>query len=61
MTSSCTDHPITAGLADFKINDERYSYLQTNPDICVLCEHDFEGVRHSRGVVAGDGDLPRCL
>ena len=46
ISVSSADHPITAGLADFTINDERYSYLQTNPDICVLCEHDFEGIRH---------------
>ena len=46
ISVTCTDHPITAGLADFEINDERYSYLQTNPDICVLCEHNFDGIRH---------------
>jgi len=32
-------HPIVEGLADFTVFDERYSYLQTNPDITVLCEH----------------------
>jgi type 1 glutamine amidotransferase len=41
-----TDHPVTAGLVDFAVNDERYSYLQTNPDISVLCEHTFDGIRH---------------
>jgi uncharacterized protein len=32
-------HPIVDGLADFTVFDERYSYLHTNPDITVLCEH----------------------
>jgi uncharacterized protein len=40
------DHPVTAGLADFAVNDERYSYLRTNPDITVLCEHTFDAIRH---------------
>ena len=40
------EHPIVEGLADFEVFDERYSYLETNPDITVLCEHEFEGLRH---------------
>ncbi|HEY6688374.1 MAG TPA: ThuA domain-containing protein [Propionibacteriaceae bacterium] len=36
-------HPIVRGLADFTVFDERYSYLHTNPDIAVLCEHQTEG------------------
>lgn len=43
---AATDHPATTGLTDFTVNDERYSYLQTRPDITVLCEHDFEGLDH---------------
>jgi uncharacterized protein len=39
-------HPITHGLADFTIFDERYSYLETRPDITVLCEHTHDGLRH---------------
>jgi uncharacterized protein len=40
------DHPITAGLADFPVVDERYSYLETEPDISVLYVHDYDGVQH---------------
>ena len=39
-------HPIAAGIADFEIFDERYSYLQTDADIDVLCEHEYEDVKH---------------
>jgi type 1 glutamine amidotransferase len=41
-----SEHPITNGLSDFVIFDERYSYLETQPDITVLCEHTYNGVRH---------------
>jgi type 1 glutamine amidotransferase len=41
-----TQHPITAGLAHLVVIDERYSYLETEPDITVLYEHDHEGFRH---------------
>ncbi|MFL6046675.1 MAG: ThuA domain-containing protein [Propionibacteriaceae bacterium] len=41
-----TEHPITAGLADLVVIDERYSFLETEPDITVLYEHDHEGLRH---------------
>src|SRR3954454_2432233 len=41
-----TGHPVTAGLSDFEILDERYSYLHTEPDITVLCEHPHDGIRH---------------
>ena len=33
------EHPVTAGLTDFTVHDERYSYLRTEPGITVLCEH----------------------
>ncbi len=39
-------HPITNGLTDFVIFDERYSYLQTRPDVSVLYEHSHNGLRH---------------
>jgi type 1 glutamine amidotransferase len=39
-------HPIVRGLTDFTVFDERYSYLRTNPDITVLCEHSTEGRMH---------------
>jgi uncharacterized protein len=39
-------HPVVEGLDDFEVDDERYSYLETGPDITVLCEHEFEGRRH---------------
>jgi type 1 glutamine amidotransferase len=39
-------HPITAGLGDFEVFDERYSYLETGADIVVLCEHEHDGIRH---------------
>lgn len=40
------NHPITQGLVDFRIFDERYSYLETQPDITVLCEHIHERLHH---------------
>jgi uncharacterized protein len=43
---SAVDHPITHGLGDFRIFDERYSYLETKPDITVLGEHSHDGLRH---------------
>jgi type 1 glutamine amidotransferase len=39
-------HPIARGLGDFAVFDERYSYLQTNPDITVVCEHETDGHLH---------------
>ena len=39
-------HPITKGLTDFVIFDERYSYLQTQRDITVLYEHSYNQLRH---------------
>ena len=41
-----SEHPIAADLADIAVDDERYSYLQTEPDIQVLYEHDHDGRRH---------------
>jgi uncharacterized protein len=39
-------HPIVCDLADFTVFDERYSYLHTNPDVTVLCEHSTDGRLH---------------
>jgi uncharacterized protein len=39
-------HPVTAGLGDFEVNDERYSYLRTGADIDVLAVHEHDGVEH---------------
>ena len=44
MTSAA--HPITRGLTDFTVVDERYSYLETTPDVTVLYEHRFEDEAH---------------
>ena len=43
---STRQHPITNGLTSFVIFDERYSYLQPQPDITVLYEHSYNGLRH---------------
>ncbi len=43
---SNSQHPVTNGLTDFAIFDERYSYLQTQPDITVLYEHSYDDLRH---------------
>ena len=40
------EHPITDGLQDFTVIDERYSHLETQPDVAVLCAHRFEDVTH---------------
>jgi uncharacterized protein len=39
-------HPIVGDLADFTVFDERYTYLHTNSDITVLCEHYTDGRLH---------------
>jgi type 1 glutamine amidotransferase len=39
-------HPIVAGLDDFTVFDERYSYLHTNTDITVMCEQLTDGRLH---------------
>ncbi|WP_168200341.1 ThuA domain-containing protein [Protaetiibacter larvae] len=40
------DHPITAGLGDFTVLDERYTDLALQPGIAVLAEHEEAGARH---------------
>lgn len=39
-------HPITAGIHDFELNDERYSKLRVSPRSEQLAWHEFEGGRH---------------
>jgi type 1 glutamine amidotransferase len=39
-------HPITAGLADFDLDDERYTELRVSPAVHVLARHTLDGVAH---------------
>jgi type 1 glutamine amidotransferase len=39
-------HPIVAGLADFDIEDERYSYLRVDPAIVALATQEHDGIEH---------------
>lgn len=39
-------HPVTAGLEDFALDDERYSYQRVSPDVRVLVDHAHEGRTH---------------
>jgi len=39
-------HPIVAGLTDFDIYDEMYSYLELQPGNVVLAAHHYEGRDH---------------
>ncbi len=43
---SGAEHPITRGLGDFEVLDERYTDLATRADTTVLYEHEHEGHRH---------------
>ena len=38
--------PLVEGIPDFELLDERYSYLQTAPDITVHATHTHEGLEH---------------
>lgn len=38
--------PLVAGITDFEVLDERYSYLQTAPAITVHATHTHEGLEH---------------
>jgi type 1 glutamine amidotransferase len=46
LSLRAADHPITAGLGDLHLPDERYSYLATEPGITVLYEHEHDGLQH---------------
>ncbi|PPK92473.1 hypothetical protein CLV92_11474 [Kineococcus xinjiangensis] len=39
-------HPVTAGLADFVLLDERYTHLRVQPDVTAVAGHEHEGRRH---------------
>ena len=39
-------HPITQGLTDFSVVDERYSHLEVRSDVAVLYDHRFEDGIH---------------
>jgi hypothetical protein len=39
-------HPVAAGLADFELYDERYSFLALRPGNVVLFDHEHDGRRH---------------
>jgi hypothetical protein len=39
-------HPIVAGVVDFTVFDERYSYLRLGSDIEQLAWHEHDGLRH---------------
>lgn len=40
------EHPITAGLRDFDIVDERYTSMRVDPGLRVLARHTYEGAAH---------------
>lgn len=40
------EHPVTAGLTDFTLADERYTDLEVDADNRVLVAHTHDGVRH---------------
>ncbi|MFE6894011.1 ThuA domain-containing protein [Streptomyces sp. NPDC057694] len=39
-------HPISAGVDDFEVDDERDTHLRRSPDVRVLLAHEHEGGRH---------------
>ncbi|MBO1334567.1 ThuA domain-containing protein [Streptomyces sp. VRA16 Mangrove soil] len=39
-------HPLTTGLTDFDLDDERYTDLRVSPKVRVLLTHEHEGGRH---------------
>ena len=41
-----SDHPITRGLKDFVLIDERYSYLRVSPEVEVLATHVHDEREH---------------
>jgi type 1 glutamine amidotransferase len=43
---SAVDHAVSAGLEDFTVFDEMYSYLDISPEATVLATHTYEGRSH---------------
>lgn len=39
-------HPITAGIGDLALDDERYSWLRVASDVTVLAAHEEDGATH---------------
>jgi type 1 glutamine amidotransferase len=39
-------HPIVAGVADFEVYDERYSWMRVSPQVRGLAWHEHAGTRH---------------
>jgi type 1 glutamine amidotransferase len=39
-------HPIVAGIRDFEVDDERYSFLRVDPAVRGLAWHEHDGRRH---------------
>ena len=39
-------HPIVAGVADFDVYDERYSWMRVSPEVRALAWHGHGGARH---------------
>jgi uncharacterized protein len=39
-------HPIVAGVADFEVHDERYSWMRVSPQVRGLAWHEHDGARH---------------
>ena len=39
-------HPIVAGVADFEVHDERYSWMRISPEVRELAWHEHDGARH---------------
>lgn len=48
-------HPITAGLDDFELLDERYTDLRLGDGVRVLAQHTLDGVAHPLLWTHGDG------
>ncbi|NNC13886.1 ThuA domain-containing protein [Planctomonas sp. JC2975] len=38
-------HPATAGIHDFDVDDERYTYLRVSPEVTELAWHELDGSR----------------
>jgi type 1 glutamine amidotransferase len=51
-------HPIVAGVHDFGVDDERYSWMRVEPDVRALVWHEHGGVRHPLLWTHAFGDAP---
>lgn len=55
VTVADVDHPVTTGLGDFDLEDERYSGLDVAPDRLALVTHEHEGRTHPLVLVGTTG------